>query len=76
MKRQEKIEARLLEMPLYDYAFFPVKDIIFTQDVRTICAMNDCGMYGRRWVCPRSSAALRTALPSARPMSTPFSSRP
>jgi predicted metal-binding protein len=52
VKRQEKIEARLLEMPLYDYAFFPVKDIIFTQDVRTICAMNDCGMYGRRWVCP------------------------
>lgn len=23
MTRQEKIEARLLEMPLYDYAFFP-----------------------------------------------------
>lgn len=49
---QEDIEKQLLNFPLYDYAFFDTEAIIFTKAVRTICEGNDCGMYGRRWVCP------------------------
>lgn len=52
MTKQEILEGRLLELPLYDYAFFGADEIVFTQAVRSICETDDCGMFGRRWVCP------------------------
>lgn len=51
-ERQSQIEEAVLGYPLYDYAFFNAREIVFTEAVRTICEGNDCGMYGKRWVCP------------------------
>lgn len=52
MEKKNVIEAALCDLPLYDYAFFDTEEIVFTEVVRTICEGNDCGMYGKRWVCP------------------------
>ncbi len=51
-KRQKNLETQLAGLPLYDYRWIKTSEIDFSQKVRTVCEMNDCGMYGKRWVCP------------------------
>jgi len=46
------LETQLAAFPIYDYRWIETSQIDFSEKVRTVCEMNDCGMYGKRWVCP------------------------
>lgn len=48
---REEIEARLLELPIVQYAWLPVGELEFSKRVRTICEM-ECPRYGKSWACP------------------------
>lgn len=48
---QNKLEAQLAELPLYQYAFLRTEELEFTERVREICR-RECPMYGTTWACP------------------------
>lgn len=50
MKRKD-IEARLAELPIYQYAFIRTEDLVFSERIRWICE-HECAMYGKTWACP------------------------
>ncbi len=45
------MEARLSELPLFQYEFFSLRELTFTERVRTVCEQ-ECPMYGKSWACP------------------------
>lgn len=45
------LEARLCELPLYQYAFIRTSELCFSERVRWICE-HECPMYGKTWACP------------------------
>lgn len=48
---RRRLEARLAELPLYQYAFIRTDELVFSERVRQVCREH-CPMYGARWVCP------------------------
>ena len=48
---REKLEARLSELPLYQYAFVKTADLMFSERIRWICE-HECPMYNKTWACP------------------------
>jgi len=50
--RAQMIVDKAKEMGFHQYAVVRTEDIPFTQDVRRMCEMNSCGMYGTNWQCP------------------------
>ncbi|MEA4966153.1 MAG: DUF2284 domain-containing protein [Oscillospiraceae bacterium] len=48
---RERLEEKLRELPLYQYAFFPTEALCFTDKVRTVCR-EECPMYNKSWACP------------------------
>lgn len=48
---RELLEARLSELPLYQYAFISTKDLQFSDRIRWICE-HECTMYNKTWACP------------------------
>ena len=48
---REELEARLVELPLVEYAYFKAEDIEFTERIRTVCR-TECPQYGTTWACP------------------------
>lgn len=48
---RELLEARLAELPLYQYAFIRTEDLMFSERIRWICE-HECPMYGKTWACP------------------------
>ena len=51
MLNQERLEAELLELPLYVYQFFNTEELEFTDRIRWICE-HECPMYNKSWACP------------------------
>ncbi|MFV0528958.1 MAG: DUF2284 domain-containing protein [Lachnospiraceae bacterium] len=53
---KKKIEDILQEQKetagVHEYAFLAASDISFSDDVRTICEGNGCGLYNTSWACP------------------------
>ena len=49
--QRERLEARLAEFPLVEYAFFPAEDVDFSERVRTVCR-TECPQYAKTWACP------------------------
>lgn len=47
----EKLEAKLQELPLYEYAFLSTDELTFTERVRVICEV-ECPRYNKSWACP------------------------
>ena len=39
-------------IPIHEYTFLKPEDIVFSDEVRTLCEKNSCGMYGTSWACP------------------------
>lgn len=64
-KRHLSIESQLGAFPVYDYRWIETSQIDFTQKVRTVCEMNDCGMYGKRWVCPPAIGTVQACIERA-----------
>jgi predicted metal-binding protein len=54
---QTKLEERLQELPLYEYAFLSTDDVVFTDRVRHICKQ-ECPMYNKTWACPPAVGTL------------------
>ena len=48
---RELLEARLAELPLYQYAFIRTEDLCFSERIRWICE-HECPMYDQTWACP------------------------
>ena len=48
---QERLEQKLLELPLYEYAFLSPEELTFSERVRTVCR-EECPMYNKSWACP------------------------
>jgi len=48
---QTRLEEKLQELPLYEYAFLSADDVVFTDRVRHICKQ-ECPMYNKTWACP------------------------
>ena len=51
MLNKELLEQQLSELPLFQYAFMPTEELIFTDRVRHVCK-EECPMYGKTWACP------------------------
>ena len=51
MMKREWLEAKLAELPLYQYAFVRTSELTFSDRVRYICR-TECPMYGKSWACP------------------------
>ncbi len=51
MLDRQLLEQQLMELPLFQYAFMPSKELLFTERVRTICEV-ECPRYGTTWACP------------------------
>lgn len=48
---REQLEAGLLELPLYAYAYLDPESLEFSDRIRHICE-TECPMYGTTWACP------------------------
>lgn len=48
---RERLEARLAELPLYQYDFIDTSELMFSERVRYVCR-TECPMYGKSWACP------------------------
>ena len=48
---KQKLEAKLAELPLYEYAFINTEELLFSERVRYIC-QTECPMYNTTWACP------------------------
>lgn len=48
---QARLEAKLQELPLYEYAFLSTDELMFTERVRHICK-EECPRYNQTWACP------------------------
>lgn len=48
---RQRLEKKLAQFPLFEYAFVEEKDLIFSDQVRYICK-TECAQYGKSWSCP------------------------
>ena len=50
------IEHLLLQnrehLKIHEHAFLESNQVIFSDEVRSLCERNACGMYGKSWACP------------------------
>ena len=52
------LDAKLAELPLYQYAYIKTADLLFSDRVRWICE-HECPMYGKSWACPPGVGEVR-----------------
>ncbi|MDR3249386.1 MAG: DUF2284 domain-containing protein [Treponema sp.] len=45
-------EEKLREAGVHEYGMVSPADVEFTQEVRELCAVNKCRLYGKTWACP------------------------
>ena len=48
---KELLEQRLMELPLFTYAYIDPESLEFNDRIRYICE-HECPMYGSTWACP------------------------
>jgi predicted metal-binding protein len=48
----EEIGERLYLAGVHEYGTVSPADVEFTQEVRDLCEVNKCGLYGKTWACP------------------------
>ena len=49
---EEKLLSATLEAGAYQAVIFPAEKIVLSEEFRDICRSNQCGKYGKCWVCP------------------------
>lgn len=59
MLDKERLERQLSELPLFQYAFIPAKELVFTERVRHVCK-EECPMYNQTWACPPAVGSVET----------------
>lgn len=48
------------EWGLHQFASCRFEDLPFSEDVRKMCELNSCGMYGKTWLCPPGCGSVDT----------------
>lgn len=48
----------LLQLGITAFGYIPTSEIVFAEEVRRICAGNQCGQYGKTWACPPAVGTL------------------
>jgi predicted metal-binding protein len=53
MKEMERIISQEKEnLKIHEFGFVTSDQVVFSDDVRSLCERNACGMYGKSWACP------------------------
>jgi len=52
MELFEKLEKTALDLGASKAKVIEVRDIVFNREFRMMCERNECGYYGRNWMCP------------------------
>jgi predicted metal-binding protein len=45
-------DSLLKQAGIYQYGLIETKQIVFSDEVRSLCEVNVCGKYGATWACP------------------------
>lgn len=48
----EELLALCKEQGVHQHAILPVEEIQFSDEVRHLCEVNQCGKYAKTWACP------------------------
>ncbi len=48
---RERLEARLAELPLFQFEFIDPRELTFAARIRYVCE-HECRRYGTSWACP------------------------
>ena len=62
---QARIEEKLQDLPLYEYAFLSTDELTFTERVRYICE-TECPMYNKSWACPPAVGTVESCMARVR----------
>lgn len=46
------LEQKLKEFGFFEFGTVNTADIIFRQEIRAMCEVNTCRLYGKSWACP------------------------
>ena len=52
MDRNTKISFDFEGLPIHEYVFMRSEEVVFSDEVRSLCEQNSCGLYGTSWACP------------------------
>ena len=52
------IESNLTQLPIYQYTFFPISELVFDDKARNFCK-KECLDYGSSWACPPVIGSLK-----------------
>ncbi len=44
---------------IHESAFLDASQVLFTEEVRSLCEKNSCGLYGKSWACPPAVGTLQ-----------------
>lgn len=62
----ERLERAALECGAFKACVLPVSAIVLNKEFRGICETNQCGAYGRYWVCPPACGDIETLIARVR----------
>ena len=62
----ERLERAALECGAFKACVLPVSAIVLNAEFRGICETNQCGAYGRYWVCPPACGDIETLMARVR----------
>lgn len=48
----EEFLTRCKQQGIHQHSVLPIENILFSDEVRQLCAVNQCGCYGKTWACP------------------------
>ena len=53
VEEMERIISQEKEnLKIHEFAFVGSDQVVFSDDVRSMCERNACGLYGKSWACP------------------------
>lgn len=55
-------KSLLEEIGIYQYGLIDPKDIVFSDEVRSLCQGNACGNYGTTWACPPAIGSIEKCM--------------
>ena len=59
MNQKHSIILKMDALPIHEYAFMKPADVIFSNEVRTLCKKNTCRKYGTSWACPPAVGSVK-----------------
>ena len=63
---EEKLLSAAREAGVHKAVILPAEAVVLSEQFRDICRGNQCGCYGRYWVCPPELPAVETVMEKVR----------